>query len=91
MINLVGILYERGRRTFKAIHTDAAAAIARAAREAGASQFIQMSALGAAKDKPDSKRASVDCFMGVSSSLFFERHDPITKPDFPQAILSTPA
>lgn len=52
VINLVGILYERGRRTYKAIHTDAAAAIARAAREAGASQFVQMSALGAAKDSP---------------------------------------
>lgn len=52
VVNLVGILYERGRRTFKAMHVDAAATIARAAREAGVSQLIHMSALGAASDSP---------------------------------------
>jgi uncharacterized protein YbjT (DUF2867 family) len=47
VINLVGILYERGRRTFQRLHVDAAGNIARAAAEAGVSRLLQMSALGA--------------------------------------------
>jgi uncharacterized protein YbjT (DUF2867 family) len=46
-INLVGILYERGRRTFQALHVDAAAGIARAAADAGVWRLLHMSALGA--------------------------------------------
>lgn len=46
-VNLVGILYERGRQTFQRIHVDGAANVARAAREAGCSRLVQMSALGA--------------------------------------------
>lgn len=47
VINLVGILFERGRQSFTRIHRDGAASVAGAAGAAGVSQFIQMSALGA--------------------------------------------
>ncbi|HVI52751.1 MAG TPA: complex I NDUFA9 subunit family protein [Candidatus Sulfotelmatobacter sp.] len=47
VVNLVGILYERGKRSFKAIHEDAAGRIAAAAKAAGAARLIHVSALGA--------------------------------------------
>ncbi len=47
VINLVGLLYEGGAQTFDAVHTVGAANVAAAAKAAGASQLIQMSALGA--------------------------------------------
>lgn len=50
VINLVGILYERGRRTFERIHVEGAANVARAARSSGAERLVQMSAIGADPD-----------------------------------------
>jgi uncharacterized protein YbjT (DUF2867 family) len=47
VINMVGILYESGRQTFSAIHVEGAGAAAKAARNAGAERFIQVSAIGA--------------------------------------------
>jgi len=47
VINLTGILYEKGSQSFDAVHHRGAANLARAAREAGARLFVQMSALGA--------------------------------------------
>ena len=52
VINLVGILYERGRRTFRRVHVDGARNVAEAAKLAGASRLIQMSAIGANLDSP---------------------------------------
>ncbi len=49
VINLVGILYERGAQNFGAVHVDAAERIAAASKAAGVSQLIHMSALGADK------------------------------------------
>lgn len=49
-VNLVGILYERGKRTFNAVHVEGAAAAAEAARSAGCRRFIHVSALGADAD-----------------------------------------
>lgn len=49
VVNLVGILYERGANSFEAIHRDVAARIARAAKSAGAARFVHMSALGASE------------------------------------------
>ena len=46
-INLVGILFSRGRQRFDAIHQDGAERIARLSRTAGVEHFVQMSALGA--------------------------------------------
>jgi uncharacterized protein YbjT (DUF2867 family) len=47
VINLVGILYEKGRRTFRRVHVEGAENVAKAAREAGAERLVQMSAIGA--------------------------------------------
>jgi uncharacterized protein YbjT (DUF2867 family) len=47
VVNLVGILLELGRRTFKSIHVDGAANVAAAAARAGVKTLVHMSALGA--------------------------------------------
>lgn len=47
VVNLVGILYERGRSTFRAIHAEGPARLARISVGAGATQFVQISAIGA--------------------------------------------
>jgi uncharacterized protein YbjT (DUF2867 family) len=46
-VNLVGLLFETGRQRFGTVHVDAAKAIAEGAAAAGASRFVQMSAIGA--------------------------------------------
>ena len=46
-VNLVGILAPRGRQTFEAVQDFGTRAIARAAREAGIANVVQMSAIGA--------------------------------------------
>jgi NADH dehydrogenase len=45
VVNLVGILYERGRQRFDAVHTAGAEAVAQAAAQQGA-RFVHMSAIG---------------------------------------------
>jgi NADH dehydrogenase len=52
VVNLVGILYERGRRTFQAIHADGARNVAEAAAAAGATHLVHTSALGADEHSP---------------------------------------
>jgi uncharacterized protein YbjT (DUF2867 family) len=47
VINLPGILFERGRQTFQSVHVDGPRAIAEAAARRGVTHFVQMSALGA--------------------------------------------
>lgn len=47
VINLIGILYEKGRHTFQALHVETAARIARCAKEQGVHRCIHVSALGA--------------------------------------------
>ncbi len=47
VINLVAVLYSAGAQTFDALHVFGAEASARAAREAGARAYIQVSAIGA--------------------------------------------
>ena len=47
VVNLVGILFERARQTFDAVHHQAAGRIARAAASAGAEQLVHVSAIGA--------------------------------------------
>lgn len=49
VINLVGILSQRGRQTFKAVHVDAPGAMARAAAESGCRAMVQVSAIGASR------------------------------------------
>ncbi|MBP5857963.1 complex I NDUFA9 subunit family protein [Marivibrio halodurans] len=52
VINLVGILHEKGGRGFEAMHVQAARRIAEAAKAGGAGRFVQMSALGASTESP---------------------------------------
>ncbi len=47
VVNLVGILTEGGKQRFDAVQAEGAAAIARAAKAAGITRFVQMSAIGA--------------------------------------------
>ena len=52
VINLVGILFQRGSQRFQTIHTEGAEAVARAASENGVGRLIHFSALGASADSP---------------------------------------
>ncbi|MDJ0949431.1 MAG: complex I NDUFA9 subunit family protein [Alphaproteobacteria bacterium] len=52
VINLVGILYESGKATFRAIHAEGAANVARVAADVGARRFVHVSALGADPHSP---------------------------------------
>ena len=52
VINLTGILYERGRQNFYAVHVASPDRIARAAAEAGASHLLHVSAIGADAASP---------------------------------------
>ena len=52
VINLTGILYERGRQSFYAVHVASADRVARAAAEAGASHLLHVSAIGADAASP---------------------------------------
>ncbi len=47
VVNLVGILFKRGRQNFAAVHVDAPAMIARACAEAGVKRLVHVSAIGA--------------------------------------------
>ena len=46
-INLVGVLFERGKQSFKAVHLDGARRVAEAAAAAGVRHLVQVSAIGA--------------------------------------------
>ena len=46
VINLVGLLYEKGRQNFEAVHFEGARRIAQAAAAAGVEHLVQVSAIG---------------------------------------------
>jgi Predicted nucleoside-diphosphate-sugar epimerases len=52
VVNLVGILFEKGKASFQAVHAQGAANVAQAARDAGVPVLAHMSALGADKTSP---------------------------------------
>jgi NADH dehydrogenase len=52
VINLIGILNERGRDTFESVHAALAAKVMNAARAAGVRRVLHMSSLGAAETAP---------------------------------------
>ena len=52
VINLVGILFEKGKQRFRAVQTQGAKAVAEAARDAGVPTLIHMSAIGADTQSP---------------------------------------
>ncbi len=51
-VNLVGLLFERGRQSFQAIHVQGAATIAQRARAAGLRRLVHISAIGADPSSP---------------------------------------
>jgi NADH dehydrogenase len=74
VVNLVGILFERGEQRFDALHADAAGRIAAQAKAAGATRLVQVSALGAsprarsryARSKAAGEAAVLDAFTGAT-------------------------
>lgn len=52
VINLVGILFEKGKQRFDAVQTQGARHVAEAAKAVGAERLIHMSAIGANPDAP---------------------------------------
>jgi len=52
VINLVAVLHESGRQRFNALHVEGAATIAKAAKAAGCTRLVHVSALGADKLAP---------------------------------------
>ncbi|MFV0297689.1 MAG: complex I NDUFA9 subunit family protein, partial [Hyphomicrobiaceae bacterium] len=50
VVNAVGILAPSGSQSFEAVHVEGARAMARAAKAAGAEQFVHISAIGASTD-----------------------------------------
>lgn len=73
VINLTGVLYSAGAQSFDAVHAVGAESSARAARNARARLFIQMSAIGAdpgspaqyARSKADGERRAREQFPGT--------------------------
>jgi uncharacterized protein YbjT (DUF2867 family) len=70
VVNLCGILSERGPQTFQSVHVDGAMTVARAAAAAGVKRLVQVSAIGAsessrskyARSKAAGERAVRDAF-----------------------------
>jgi NADH dehydrogenase len=86
VVNLVGILYQGGKQRFDAVHAEGARTVAEAARAAGATRLIQMSALGAdpaspaeyARSKAAGEQAAKAAFPGatiVRPSIVFGPED----------------
>lgn len=79
VINLVGILFEKGRSSFQAIHVELAARLARIAREEGVKNFVHLSALGT--HKASASRYAVSKAMGEEAVRAF----------FPDAVIMRPS
>ena len=70
VVNLVGILSEWGKRTFRGVHAEGARNVARAAKDSGAGRLVQVSAIGAekvseseyARTKAAGEDAAIDAF-----------------------------
>jgi NADH dehydrogenase len=52
VVNLVGVLAERGKATFQAIHVDGAAMVAKVAAACGVTRLVHLSAIGADPASP---------------------------------------
>jgi NADH dehydrogenase len=55
VVHLVGIIVEAGRATFEAVHVEGTRRVLTAARDAGATRWVHMSAVGA-RDEPTATR-----------------------------------
>lgn len=85
VVNLVGILFSRGRQNFSAVHRDGAERVARLSKQAGVSRLLHMSALGASKDSPSqyawSKAAGEDAVREAFPEATVFRPSVIFGPD----------
>lgn len=80
VINLVGVGHSRGVQTFKAVHTEGARNVAEAAKAAGVSTLVHMSALG------------VDMAAGVSEYASSKLDGEVAVLEaFPNAIIMRPS
>jgi NADH dehydrogenase len=79
VVNLVGILVQAGPQTFEAVHVAGARAIAKAARAAGASTLVHVSAIGA--DRRSSARYGRTKAAGEAAVL----------EEFPDAVILRPS
>ncbi len=86
VVNSVGVLAPTGAQTFDKLHVEGAREVARAAREAGATRFVHVSAIGAdyassaqyARTKGEGERAVLEEFPGaiiLRPSIVFGRED----------------
>ncbi|MDC1120100.1 complex I NDUFA9 subunit family protein [bacterium] len=74
VVNLVGVLYKRGKQNFDSLHVDGAHIVAAAAKAAGAKRLIHISAIGAdvesesdyASSKALGEKAVNDAFEGAT-------------------------
>jgi len=80
VINLVGIGHQAGKQTFEAVHVNGAELVARAAKAAGATSLVHMSALGV------DKAAAVSAY--AASKL---KGEEAVLAAFPQAIIIRPS
>ncbi len=85
VVNLVGLLVERGRQKFKSVHVDAPAAIAIAAASAKVKSLVHVSAIGAASNALSeysrSKAAGEDAIRGAFPGAVIMRPSVIFGPE----------
>ncbi len=79
VVNCVGVLASIGEQTFEAVHTAGARSVAKAARDAGASRLIHVSAIGA--DRAGSAVYARSKALGEQACV----------EEFPQAIILRPS
>jgi NADH dehydrogenase len=84
VVNLVGILFERGRQRFDAVQTAGAEAVARAAKDAGA-RLVHISAIGADEDSSSryaqSKAAAEKLVLGAEPEATIFRPSIVFGPE----------
>jgi NADH dehydrogenase len=70
VVNLVGLLHEKGRQNFAEVQAGGAAAIAEAAKAAGITRFVQVSAIGAdARSKSRYGRTKAEAEAAVRAAV----------------------
>jgi NADH dehydrogenase len=79
VVNLVGILNEQGRQNFEAVHTFGARAVTRAAQEAGITNLVHVSAIGADASSPS--------FYARSKG----RAEVVVRESYPDAVILRPS